>query len=109
MGLSVSKARATPRPCYAAQVALVGARSNFRSALARRERWIAPLALFITLVLALSTSSFQEKRLGFPDATWETVFLMIGEQREAKVRETLATERARLVRRGGVLGSRLCA
>ena len=42
--------------------------------LAAKERWLAPVSLFITLLIVLATSTFRE--FIFPAATWQAVFLM---------------------------------
>lgn len=42
--------------------------------LAARERWIAPLSLFATLLVVFATASFKD--FVFPAATWQAVFLI---------------------------------
>ena len=40
-----------------------------------RKGWIAPLGLFISVVLANVSASFNDK-FGIPSSTWEAVFLL---------------------------------
>jgi hypothetical protein len=42
--------------------------------LAAKERWLAPVSLFLTLIIVFATSTFRD--FVFPAATWQAVFLI---------------------------------
>lgn len=43
--------------------------------LKEKDKWLTPLSLFITFIIVFCTSTFKDA-LGFPQATWEAVFLI---------------------------------
>jgi hypothetical protein len=42
----------------------------------RRDRWIAPVSLLVSLGLTFATSSFNKDALGIPKDTWRAVLLI---------------------------------
>ena len=44
----------------------------------KKYRWIAPLGISVSIVITLSTCSFQIELFGFQSAVWEAIFIIAG-------------------------------
>lgn len=52
--------------------------SNHLSKVEKKNGWIAPIGVLLTIVLTLVTAKFKEDSILFPPNTWEAIFVITG-------------------------------